>query len=222
MENNAILDTFRAVEGELWLIELYEELTSGRLCAWVSTFHPDRLPCEAADGKIYCGSFNGCIKVVFVDGKVWMVRLPRVGATCGECMDEKVAMEIAAIQMICEQTSIPVPKVHAWGSAADNTLGLGPFIMMDFIEGIHLGQYLQNPDEPRGPMREDLKNSDIEVLYEQMTGFMLQIFKIDFARIGSLPSPIPDGLMPTPAHPLTFKAHGILRNGGVNTFGTYS
>jgi hypothetical protein len=53
-----------------------------------------------------------------------------------------------------------------------------------------------------------------------LANFLLQLFKLDFDRIGSLQSPQPETQGPTPPRPLTFKAHSILQNGGVNTFGT--
>jgi hypothetical protein len=38
-------------------------------------------------------------------------------------------------------------------------------------------------------MREDISDSDIEVIYKQLANFLLQLFKLNFNRIGSLLSP---------------------------------
>lgn len=43
-------------------------------------------------------------------------------------------MEVAVINLIRRETTIPVPKIVAWGVAAQNPLGLGPFIIMEFIQ----------------------------------------------------------------------------------------
>jgi hypothetical protein len=68
-------------------------------------------------------------------------------------------------------------------------------------------------------MREDISNEDIEAVYRQFANFLLQLFKLDFDRIGSLPSPTAEAESPILIRPLTFKAHTILQNGGVDTFG---
>lgn len=152
-----------------------------------------------------------------------MVRFPRVGMVSDDYLNEKVAMEVTALRLIYERTTIPVPKVQAWGYDSSNTLGLGPFIIMDFIDGISLSDLLQDPnaERPTRVMREDISDSDIEVIYRQMANFLLQLFKLDFDRIGNLPSPQVEAENPTPPRPLTLKAHSILQNGGVEPFGMH-
>lgn len=220
METNAPLDLIYEAQGQLWVDKINHTHSMGRLCPWVSTFHPENLPCQL-DGTFHHGAFNAGVKMVFSDNTAWMVRFPRVGMVCGDYMDEKVAMEVTALHLIYERTTIPVPKVQAWGYAASNALGLGPFIMMDFIDGVSLGDLLQDPnaERPSRVMREDISDGDIGVIYRQMANFMLQLFKLDFGRIGSLPSLQAEDESPTPPRPLTFKAHSILQNGGVGTFG---
>ncbi|KAG2412743.1 hypothetical protein HFD88_010300 [Aspergillus terreus] len=223
MDTNAILDLVHDVQGQLWVDKINETHATGRLCQWVSTFHPNRLPCQL-DGTFHHGAFNVGIKMVFNDNTTWMVRFPRMGRICDQFADEKVAMEVTALRLIRDRTSIPVPKVRAWGSAASNPLGLGPFIVMDFIQGVSLGELLRVPDtqRPSRVIREDISDGDIEMIYRQMASFLLQLFQLDFGRIGSLPSPRADVQCPTPLRPLTFKAHSILQNGGVDTFGDRS
>ncbi|KAG5300511.1 phosphotransferase enzyme family protein [Histoplasma ohiense] len=68
-------------------------------------------------------------------------------------------------------------------------------------------------------MREDINDSDIEIIYRQLANYLLQLFKLDFDQIGSLSWPGVKTQSATPACPLTFKAHSILQNGGVNIFG---
>lgn len=151
-----------------------------------------------------------------------MVRFPRLGMVCEDYTDEKVAMEVSALNLIRSTTAIPVPRVRAWGPAASNTLGLGPFIMMDFINGVSLSSLVQDPnaERPSRVMREDISDSDIEVIYRQLANFLLQLFKLDFDQIGSLPSPQTEYPSPTPPRPLTIQAQTILQDGGVDTFGT--
>ncbi len=222
MDTNAILDLTQAVQGQLWVDKVNETYRTGHLCQWVSTFHPDGLPCKL-DGTFHNGSFNAGVKMVFGDGTAWMVRFPRVGRVCDVHADEKVAMEVSALNIIRNKTTIPVPRVWAWGVAASNPLGLGPFIIMDFIDGVNLGDLLEDPNakNAKRPMREDISDGDIEAIYRQFANFMLQLFKLDFDRIGSLPSPSTgtESLIPVPIRPLTFKVHTILQDGGIDTFG---
>jgi hypothetical protein len=70
-----------------------------RLCQWVSTFHPDKLPYQF-DGDFHHGAFNAGTKMVFSDSIAWMVRLPRVGMVCDDYTDEKIAMEVTALSLI--------------------------------------------------------------------------------------------------------------------------
>jgi aminoglycoside phosphotransferase (APT) family kinase protein len=221
METNALVDLVHEVQGELWVDKVNETHRTGRLCQWVSSFHPDKLPCQL-DGTFHYGAFNAGIKMVFSDSTPWMVRFPRVGMVCDDYADEKVAMEVTAMNLIRTRTTVPVPSVQAWGPAATNPLGLGPFIAMDFVDGVSLSDLLQDPnaERPSRVMREDISDSDIEFIYRQLANFLLQLFKLDFDQIGSLPSPQTEASSPTPPRPLTFKAHSILQNGGVDTFGT--
>lgn len=220
MDTNALVDIIHEVQAQFWVDKVNETHRTGRLCKWVSTFHPDRLPCQL-DGTFHHGAFNAGMKMVFSDNTAWMVRFPRVGMVSDDYADEKVAMEVAALNLIASRTSIPVPRVQAWGPAISNELALGPFIMMDFVDGVSLSELLRDPnaERPTRLMREDISDSDIESIYRQLATFLLQIFELDFDQIGSLPSPEAGAASPTPRRPLTFKAHSILQNGGVDTFG---
>lgn len=224
MDTNFLVDLVHEVQGQVWVDKVNETHRTGRLCQWASTFHPSKLHCQLEGtfhyGAFNAGAFNAGVKMVLSDGTAWMVRFPRVGMVSDDHADEKVAMEVAAMSLIRDKTTIPVPKVQAWGSAANNPLGLGPFIMMDFVDGVSLSDVLQDPNAecPSRVTRADISNSDVEVIYRQMAGFLLQLFQLDFDHIGSLPSAEAKA-QATPPRPLTFKAHIILQDGGVNTFG---
>ena len=145
METNARIDLAHDVQGQLWVDKVNDAHRTGRLCPWVSTFHPDKLPCQL-EGTFHHGAFNAGLKMVFSNSTAWMVRFPRVGRVSDDYTDEKVAMEVTALDLVRNRTTIPVPRVHAWGSAALNPLALGPFIMMDFIDGVSLNDLLRDPD----------------------------------------------------------------------------
>ncbi|KAJ5358220.1 Aminoglycoside phosphotransferase [Penicillium brevicompactum] len=159
--------------------------------------------------------YNVCQKFLFEDGTTLLLRFPRVKSISPNYADEKVAMEVEALSIIRERTTIPVPKIRAWGLTDASPLGLGPFILMEFIEGVCLNNIFTGGDFRL--LKTDVSEGDLKIVYRQMANFMLQIFEIDFERIGSLPTPI-TGYSP-PALPLTWKLQEIIRTGGVDASG---
>jgi hypothetical protein len=219
METDERIEQEQEARGDLWEKRLNESYKSGRLCTWVSSFHHLYLPCQLAHKEIYHGSYNAGLKFTFDDGITWLLRFPRVGKVHDSCMDEKVAMEVAVINLIREKSTIPVPKIYAWGIGAENTLGLGPFIIMEFIQnGVSLNDLLKDTNNGTRLLRDDLSDREMETIYRQFANFLLQLFKLDFDHIGNLDSPSVD--LTFPSRPLTWKAHDILQTGGVDTFGT--
>lgn len=93
-------------------------------------------------------------------------------------------------------------------------LGLGPFILIEFIDGVSLKEVFTEGGPP--VLKESSPDYGIEYIYRQMANFMLQLFKIDLLRLGSLPTPIAG--FPSPLRPLTWKVHDILQHGGIHTF----
>jgi hypothetical protein len=218
MDIDERLEMAQQFQGELWEDRLNASHRSGNLYQWVSGFHPKRIPCWLADTNLHYGSYNAGLKINFGDGTAWLLRLPRVGRVNDGYADEKVAMEVAAIRLIQKETTIPVPNIQAWGVAAQNPLGLGPFIIMDFMQDcISLNELLKNPTGGTRLLTEDLSDNEMETIYRQIANFLLQLFKLNFYHIGSLDSPASGLSFPT--RPLTWKAHDILQTGGVNTFG---
>ncbi|PGH15784.1 hypothetical protein AJ79_02164 [Helicocarpus griseus UAMH5409] len=223
METNTLIDIVHEMQGQIWVDKVNETHRAGRLCQWVSTFHPDKVLCQL-DGSFHHGAFNACVKMVFEECTAWMVRFPRVGMVNDGYADEKVAMEVAALNLIRNRTAIPVPKVRAWGAAIGNSLGLGPFIIMDFIAGVSLSKILEDPnaENPSRVMREDMSDYDIDLIYRPMANFMLQLFDLDFDQIGSLPWPEDKAQHPTLSRPLTFKEHAILQTEELTSSNKYA
>lgn len=185
---------------------------------WVSTFHKKNLTCflgnELPDHDKR-GSFNWTCAVQFTDGEKWMVRFPIDGKV--KHSDEKVEIEVATMRLIREQTDIPVPEVKAWGLAAENKLGLGPFIITSFIEGISLGDILCKSESRL--MREDVDEGDVERIYRQIAQIHLKLSRLNFTRIGSLSKGSSSKkIAQICSRPLTWKAHEILSVGGVDVF----
>lgn len=219
MDYDKRIELIHEVQKHVWVGRVNSARVDGRMCHWVSTLHPDRLPCQL-DGGFLHGAYNLCQKFIFGDNTIQVLRFPRVGAICREYADEKVAMEVEVLSLLRERTSIPVPAVHSWGLAADNPLGLGAFILMDFIKGVGASHVLKDPKATVDTrlVRADISENDVELLFRQVAGFQLQLFELDFDRIGSLPTPKTS--FSAPVRPLTWKVHDITQTGGVDTFGT--
>ncbi|AEO57857.1 hypothetical protein MYCTH_27231, partial [Thermothelomyces thermophilus ATCC 42464] len=76
------------------------------------------------------GNYNAVFRLYYADGSVIMrVSLPGNNAF----PDEKVRNEVATLRYVEKMMSIPVPHVYHWGTAAENPLGLGPFITIYHI-----------------------------------------------------------------------------------------
>lgn len=216
MDYNQGLDFSHQTQEEIWVDEINRFRMNGGLCEWVASFHPDEIPCRL-DGGFLNGSYNVGPKFIFDDGTAWLLRFPRVKSVSPNYADEKVAMEVEALSLIRERTSVPVPEIRAWGLADANPLGLGPFILMEFIDGVCLNDLFTGGGSRL--LKKEISDSDLGIVYRQIANFMLQIFEINFQRIGSLPTTRTG--YSTPARPLTWKVQEILQTGGVNTFGAF-
>ncbi|KAH7016039.1 uncharacterized protein B0I36DRAFT_354913 [Microdochium trichocladiopsis] len=109
---------------------------------------------------------------------------------------------------------MPVPKFKAWGLASDNALGLGPFIMEDFIQGVSLKNILREEAEGSTLLRNDLDDKEVEIIYRQLAQFTLQLFDLNFSQISGLPFESTHT-----RRPLRVTAHEIIRLGGVDVLG---
>lgn len=104
--------------------------------------------------------------------------------------DEKVRYEVAVMRHVAANTSIPVPHVYHYGMAAENPLGLGPFIIMDYIEHYQsLSSALRDPDRPveKHPVLNPIiDEARLTFFYKQVAQVLLQLDGLRFPCIGSL------------------------------------
>ncbi|KIW39808.1 uncharacterized protein PV06_08392 [Exophiala oligosperma] len=215
MDINNPIEVIHDVRKRLWIERVNQARVAGHMTSWMSSLHPKKLGCRL-DCKALNGSYNLCQRLRFCDGTTWLLRMPIVGSVCDEYADEKVAMEVEALSLLRDK-NVPVPGVIAWGLTAANPLGLGPYVVMDFVEGASVNTLLREQQHDTRWLRDDICDDDVEFLSRQFARILLHIFQIDFPTLGSLPTPVT--VFNAPVRPLTFKAHDILQTGGVNTFG---
>lgn len=104
--------------------------------------------------------------------------------------EEKVRYEAATMRYLAAHTTIPVPRVYHYGTAAENPTGLGPFIIMEHIDHDQtLSHALNDPSRGIGERHRldpDISEEKLEFLYRQMATIVLLLSTLTFPRIGSL------------------------------------
>ncbi|TQN64259.1 Altered inheritance of mitochondria protein 9 [Colletotrichum shisoi] len=136
------------------------------------------------------GAFNLGFRIRFEDdGPDAVIRFPKPGHISTVFLEEKLVNEVRAIEFIRHNTTIPVPFVHAWGLTHESPRQLGPFIIMDFVEGTLASRILQKPtddDQQELILNPDLDTSLLDKFYRQVAGYLLQMSRLEFKRIGAI------------------------------------
>ncbi|KAH7240285.1 kinase-like domain-containing protein [Fusarium redolens] len=133
------------------------------------------------------GGYNVFYRLEYDDESSIALRIP---SPATRFPDEKVRYEVATMRYVAANTTITVPKIYHWGTSQENPLGLGPFMIMEYIENeTTLSQALNNPTlDPTDSHSLDPNISDarLEFLYRQMANIILQLSTLSFPEIGSL------------------------------------
>lgn len=176
--------------------------------------------------KMKNGSFNWCFKVEFNDGTKWAVRFPVAGKVI--YAEKKVRREVAIMRFLRERTQVPVPKVIAFGMAADNhDPKMGPFIIEEWIDGVPLSTIMEELPRPSwGPvLRADISDQALHKIYRQIARILLELSIHSFDKIGA-PSLVEneDGIPSwvITSAPMTLKMNEIERCGYVPVGGKNS
>ncbi|EEH47042.1 uncharacterized protein PADG_03140 [Paracoccidioides brasiliensis Pb18] len=136
----------------------------------------------------YRGSFNICIRIKFKDTcSDAVIRFTKPGFTAFR--DEKVEKEVQVMKFLRQRTSIPLPRLISWGLTVDSPQQLGPFIIMEYVEGIHLSDILKKPtanNQEKEILNPDIDDTTLNIVYRQIADFMLQLYNLDFTHIGAI------------------------------------
>lgn len=118
------------------------------LCT-IASRHNNNTPCSSDPTTCIptFGTFNVVIPLHFSTGEKWIARIPRPGRMFTnpnpELLEGIMQSLVVTTQLVREETSIPVPEIHAWSSRDDNEAGCA-YMLMDFVDGISLGDCLQD------------------------------------------------------------------------------
>ncbi|KAI0165358.1 phosphotransferase family protein [Hypoxylon sp. FL1284] len=149
------------------------------------------------------GGYNIVYRLEYEDGTSIIMRIPIKGVV--PFPEEKIRYEVATMKYVAANTTIPVPRVIYHGPASENPTGLGPFMIMEYIEHHHnMSRELLDPTRGLGerPMLNPKVGSEkIEFLYAQMANVLLQLSNLKFPRIGSLVEE--QGIVDVKSRPLT-------------------
>jgi hypothetical protein len=143
-----------------------------------------------------------------------MIRFPRPGNI--RFPEEKLRKEVAVMRSIAENTSIPVPFVLHFGMADESPAGMGPFILMDYINHAHnMTAELNTPGlkrEERPILNPRIPEAKLKFACGQMGDVLLQLSRPSFAQIGLLEE-LEDGSWSVTDRPLTFNMNELVSVG---------
>ncbi|CAH0049078.1 unnamed protein product [Clonostachys solani] len=132
------------------------------------------------------GGYNAVYRLEYKNGSSAVMRVPiKV-----KFPEEKVKYEVTTMRFIAANTTIPVPKIYFAGTADENPIGLGPFIIMEYVEHkCTMSEALRDPslgpDEPH-VIDPNIPDQKLRFLYRQMADILLQLSQFKFDQIGSL------------------------------------
>ena len=140
-------------------------------------------------GGFLKGSFNIGVIVNHGNRGSAVIRFPTPGRTYEPWRAEKVRNEVMVIEYLREHTTIPLPNIRFWGLGEESPGGLGPFIVMDFVNGTDLDELLKQPTEDNHQdiiLDPDIDEAKLDIIYDQVADYMLQLSRLTFPRIGAV------------------------------------
>ncbi|KAK2813937.1 hypothetical protein FQN50_000338 [Emmonsiellopsis sp. PD_5] len=168
------------------------------------------------------GAFNVWMRMKFTDGSSAVARVPIPGKTMFP--EEKIEREVAVMRFLQTCTTIPVPYVLHYGPAEENPSGMGPFIIMEYIN--HESDMVDVLNTP-GLTRRDrpilnpaIPDNNLRAAYSQMASILLQLYKHPFSAIGSISKTARDDdfddRWEVRHRPLTLNMNELVQLGGVS------
>lgn len=134
--------------------------------------------------------------------------------------DEKTRNEVAVMKYMEKNTNIPVPHIISYGMSDENPAGLGPYIIMEWVEGKKMSEILSGsvPEEKGRKLNDDIDTSLLKTLYGRMADILLELWDPEFDAIGCLD--MDDTRTPTAwtvkHRPLTLEMNELVRCTGIS------
>ena len=116
------------------------------------------------------------------------------------------------MKYLSQNTTIPVPRVIDWGLTEESPQQLGPFIIMDYIDGTRLSTLLKQPtenDQEDVVLNSDINNTTLDIVYDQIADYMIQLSKLNFPSIGSISQDPGSNTWSVTGRPLTYNMNEL-------------
>ncbi|PYI07387.1 phosphotransferase family protein [Aspergillus sclerotiicarbonarius CBS 121057] len=143
---------------------------------------------QACELKRMMGGANMNYRLIYDDGTSAVLRVPVPGFA--QFPDEKIQAEVAMMQWLKQNTSIPIPSILHWGTSEQNPLQLGPFILMEYIDhDTDLFGALNTPglvNVQRPVLDPNISLERLAFFYRQMADVLLPLAVTPMSSIGSL------------------------------------
>lgn len=179
----------------------------------IASKHLGERSCKVTDR--FEGGFNYGFRVQTDDGcGDYVLRFPIPGWSMNPVAKWK--SEVATLQFLQQETRIPIPKLVASGIAEGEFKELGPYILIDFVEGIALDRVLQ---QEGGRLKDAIKPEVMKIFYKRIAVWYVELFQHSFPKIGSLSAERDSEEGPwtfdIDSAPITSKLNEMERCGGV-------
>jgi hypothetical protein len=66
------------------------------------------------------------------------------------------------MEYLHQNTDIPISRVYSWGLLAESPQHLGPFIIMDYVNGTLLSSILKQPDQDGMVLSPNIDNTTLD------------------------------------------------------------
>ena len=198
-------------EFKAWVSDVYD--AKQKIIDFVSSRREGH-PVGEFDGYLKGSSNLSLVIIIRFDdgGPKAVIRFPKPGITATKLRDEKVKNEVQVLEFLREKTTIPVPRVVSWGMTKDSPAHLGPFMIMESVDGLSLATILQQPTENARDevvLKTDVDDTKLDYFYEQLADYMLQLSRLDFTTIGAITKNSSSNEWDASARPLTYNMNEL-------------
>ena len=173
------------------------------ITAYASSLHPQRLPCRLISDKYTWGQSFTVFEIFFSDKSSWIIRfgmrpMDAYFNTAAQ-LERKILNEVAALHLVRQRTTIPVPEIIAYHAhpSPSNPLGsdFPAFVLMTAITGMTIEDCgiaihelstsaTANPQpDPLGG--DESKRPILQRYLHDIADIHVQLSRITFDRIGS-------------------------------------
>ena len=173
------------------------------ITAYASSLHPQRLRCRLISDKYTWGQSFTVFEILFSDNSSWIIRfgmrpIDAYFNTAAQ-LERKILNEVAALHLVRQRTTIPVPDIIAYHAhpSPSNPLGsdFPAFVLMTAITGmtiedcgiaIHeLGANATVGAQPDPLGGDESKRPILQRYLHDIADIHVQLSRITFDRIGS-------------------------------------